>query len=235
LETSTALVTQSKTNVYYEMGTVGWGPSFGGLNTVVLGPPTITQPLSNIVANAGETVIFNVSAKSPVPATLTYQWQRNGVVIAGANNSSLTLSNLQQVNTGNYTVVVSNDYGSVTSTAALTFSLAYTQAQYETAIQLGYDLGMQSGGGSDVLTNPNSYDLYTLDQVQALNVGTPLLARDAVSKKFKLTVKAKKSKDLKTYTDLPFSAGDAVINGNGEMEFQFASPDNAAFFRIESR
>jgi hypothetical protein len=36
-------------------------------------------------------------------------------------------------------------------------------------------------------------------------------------------------------TDLPFSAGDAVINGNGEMEFQFASPDNAAFFRIESR
>ncbi len=179
-------------------------------------------------------MIFNVSAKSPVPATLTYQWQRNGVVIAGANDASLTLSNLQQVNTGSYTVVASNDYGSVTSSATLTFSLAYTQVQYETALQLGYDLGVQSGGGSDVLTNPNSYDLYTLDQVQALNVGTPLLARDAVSGKFKLTVKAKKSMDLKTFTDLPFSAGDAVINSNGEMEFQFASPDNAAFFRIES-
>ena len=34
---------------------------------------------------------------------------------------------------------------------------------------------------------------------------------------------------------MPFSAEDAVINGNGEMEFQFTSPDNAAFFRIESR
>ena len=34
---------------------------------------------------------------------------------------------------------------------------------------------------------------------------------------------------------MPLSAEDAVINSNGEMEFQFTSPDNAAFFRLESR
>ncbi len=90
-------------------------------------------------------------------------------------------------------------------------------------------------GQTDVTSAPNTYGLYNLSQVQALNVGTPLLTRDTVSNKFKLTIKAKKSTDLVNFSDMPFSAGDAVINSNGEMEFQFASPDNAAFFRIESR
>ena len=84
-------------------------------------------------------------------------------------------------------------------------------------------------------SDPNTYGLYNLSQVQALNVDAPLLTRDAVSKKFKLTVKAKKSTDLVNFSDMPFSAQEAVINSNGEMEFQFTSPDNAAFFRIESR
>jgi hypothetical protein len=90
-------------------------------------------------------------------------------------------------------------------------------------------------GQADVTSDPNTYGLYNLSQVQALNVDAPLLTRDAVSKKFKLTVKAKKSTDLVNFSDMPFSAQEAVINSNGEMEFQFTSPDNAAFFRIESR
>jgi hypothetical protein len=90
-------------------------------------------------------------------------------------------------------------------------------------------------GREDVTNAPNTYGLYNLSQVQALNVGTPLLAKDSATGKFKLTVKAKKSTDLVNYSDMPFSAENAVINSNGEMEFQFTSPDNAAFFRIESR
>jgi hypothetical protein len=90
-------------------------------------------------------------------------------------------------------------------------------------------------GREDVTNAPNTYGLYYLSQVQALNVGTPLLAKDSATGKFKLTVKAKKSTDLVNYSDMPFSAENAVINSNGEMEFQFTSPDNAAFFRIESR
>jgi hypothetical protein len=90
-------------------------------------------------------------------------------------------------------------------------------------------------GQADVTSAPNTYGLYNLSQVQALNVGTPLLAKDSATGKFKLTVKAKKSTDLVNYSDMPFSAEDAVINNNGEMEFQFTSPDNAAFYRLESR
>lgn len=66
-------------------------------------------------------------------------------------------------------------------------------------------------------------------------VGTPLLAKDPVSGKFKLTIAAKKSAGLTTYAPLPFSAGEATIYAQGEMEFLFTSPDNAAFFRLESK
>jgi hypothetical protein len=34
---------------------------------------------------------------------------------------------------------------------------------------------------------------------------------------------------------MPIAAESAKINAQGKMEFQFTSPDNAAFFRIESR
>jgi hypothetical protein len=49
---------------------------------------------------------------------LSYQWKRNGANIAGATNSTLTVSNVQSGSAGNYTVVVSNSAGSATSTAA---------------------------------------------------------------------------------------------------------------------
>ena len=110
----------------------------------------------------------------------------------------------------------------------------YTAAQYAANYGSGQAAG-RTAGQADVTSAPNTYGLYNLSQVQALNVGTPLLAKDSATGKFKLTVKAKKSTDLVNFSDMPFSAEDAVINGNGEMEFQFTSPDNAAFFRIESR
>jgi len=110
----------------------------------------------------------------------------------------------------------------------------YTAAQYAANYGSGQAAG-RTAGQADVTSAPNSYGLYNLSQIQALNVGTPLLAKDSATGKFKLTVKAKKSTDLVNFSDMPFSAADAVINSKGEMEFQFTSPDNAAFFRIESR
>jgi len=122
------------------------------------------------------------------------------------------------------------------TSAPASYSL-YTAAQYSANYSSGQTAGQVAGrtlGQADVTSAPNTYSLYNLSQVQALNVGTPLLTRDAVSKKFKLTMKAKKSTDLKTFTSLPFVSGDSTINSNGEMEFQFSSTDNAAFYRLES-
>jgi hypothetical protein len=61
----------------------------------------------------GQTATFSPSVGgSPL---LTYQWQLNSTNIPGANNVSLTVSNLVLTNSGSYQLVVSNTLGSVTS------------------------------------------------------------------------------------------------------------------------
>ena len=51
---------------------------------------------------------------------LTYQWQHNGQPIAGATGKSFSISEVNgTLHDGNYSVVVSNDFGSVTSAPTL--------------------------------------------------------------------------------------------------------------------
>jgi hypothetical protein len=82
----------------------------------------------------------------------------------------------------------------------------------------------------------NGAGLYTLPQIQALHSGTPLLTRDAQTGRFKLTIAVKKAASL----DQPFTAfpmnepgTTTVINEQGNLEFEFPAPGDAAFFRIE--
>jgi hypothetical protein len=78
--------------------------------------PVITsQPASRNVI-AGNPTTFSVSAIG-VP-TPTYQWRKNSVDITAATSSSYTISNVQASHAGDYTVVVSNSAGSVTSAVA---------------------------------------------------------------------------------------------------------------------
>src|SRR5205823_2472620 len=67
----------------------------------------------------GTTATFNVSASGTTP--FAYQWQFNGGAIGGATGSSLSVSNVQPTDAGNYTVIVTNSASSTTSAiAALT-------------------------------------------------------------------------------------------------------------------
>jgi hypothetical protein len=52
-------------------------------------------------------------------APIAYQWRRNSVAIAGATSSSYTIPSAQTADAGNYTVVVTNAAGSVTSSTAV--------------------------------------------------------------------------------------------------------------------
>lgn len=74
------------------------------------------QPMSQAAPFAGS-VSFSASATGSV--TLGYQWRFNGVNINGATGTSLTVSNLQLTNAGNYSVVASNVFGTAASTNAL--------------------------------------------------------------------------------------------------------------------
>ena len=58
-------------------------------------------------------------------APLGYQWQFSGTNLAGATGSSLTLSNVQPAQAGNYAVQVTNAYGlAISSNALLTLNHA---------------------------------------------------------------------------------------------------------------
>jgi hypothetical protein len=83
--------------------------------------------------------------------------------------------------------------------------------------------------------NANGAGFYTLSQVRALNVITPLLAKDAATGKFKLTLGIQKSTDLLHFSPFPFTVPETSINPQGKLEFEFTSPDNAAFFRLQSQ
>ena len=79
-------------------------------------PAIQTQPQSQTVTE-GSSVQFSVTATGR-PA-VTYQWNFNGAPLAGATSSTFTLASAQSGNAGNYTIVVSNAMGSVTSNQAM--------------------------------------------------------------------------------------------------------------------
>jgi alpha-tubulin suppressor-like RCC1 family protein len=88
---------------------------------------------------------------------------------------------------------------------------------------------------ANYFANAGAGGLYTLSQMQALQVGVPLLTKDPATGLFKLTIGVLKSTDLNHFTPLPMTSPQTTINSAGKLEFQFSSPDNAAFFRLETK
>jgi hypothetical protein len=85
---------------------------------LILAPPVLTNlPVSQAV-EPGANVTFNAGAAGSGP--LRYQWQFLGSDLADATNTSLTLSNVQLANQGEYRVTVTNLVGSATAAATLT-------------------------------------------------------------------------------------------------------------------
>ncbi|MDB6110726.1 MAG: hypothetical protein JWR69_2476 [Pedosphaera sp.] len=78
-------------------------------------PNITTQPQGQTVP-VGTNVTFTVAATGF--GSLNYQWQTNGVPIAGATGTSLALTNLQTTASADYTVVVSNSLAAITSAVA---------------------------------------------------------------------------------------------------------------------
>lgn len=80
---------------------------------------------------------------------LYYQWRFNGAGLGGATNSAYSITNVQAGNAGNYAVVVTNSFGSVTSQAAtltvVTPPEITTQPQSQTNLA-GATVGFAVGG-----------------------------------------------------------------------------------------
>ena len=79
-------------------------------------PTILTQPQGRSV-NSGASTAFSVQAAGTEP--LSYRWRFNGAALANATNTSLTLTNINLLRAGAYTVVITNNFGAVTSAVAM--------------------------------------------------------------------------------------------------------------------
>jgi hypothetical protein len=84
-------------------------------NTIPM-PPVISADLVSQEVVAGTTAVFTIGVTSTVSMTL--QWFDDGILLAGATNTTLTVPNVSDANAGDYSVVISSLGGSVTSSLA---------------------------------------------------------------------------------------------------------------------
>ena len=103
---------------------------------------------------------------------------------------------------------------------------------------LGFDWQVnQASLVNSLYNNSNGAGLYTTSQVQALNVGTPLIQKNPTTGNFTLTIGVQKSTSLtQPFVDFPMGGPgtSTTLNGLGKLEFTFSAPGNAAFFRLKS-
>jgi len=79
-------------------------------------PAVTTEPVSQTII-AGQTATFSVAATGTAP--LSYQWRKNGIAITGATSPSYTTpAETTSDNGAQFTALVSDSAGSVTSAAA---------------------------------------------------------------------------------------------------------------------
>lgn len=82
----------------------------------ISGAPVIESQPPNVTVVLGGTAVFSVTNGGIGP--FTYQWRFNGTNIAGASNPILTLTNVQALQAGSYSVRIDNALGFTISTNA---------------------------------------------------------------------------------------------------------------------
>lgn len=116
--------------------------TFGTNNTYeadikAIGKPSFTTQPTDITKCLGQKVTLTALATGA--PTITYKWRKNGVDIAGATSASYTINTASATDTGMYTCVATNTYGSTNSAQAFvtiregTAPVVTTQPQNQSA------------------------------------------------------------------------------------------------------
>ncbi|HWX18666.1 MAG TPA: immunoglobulin domain-containing protein, partial [Candidatus Binatia bacterium] len=133
-------------------------------------PIIVTQPTNQTRFSGSNATFVAVAAGSP---TLSYQWFFNATnFIAGATNSTLTLSNVTFAQAGSYSLRVTNAFGSIlTSNAVLTVNLVCTPPPADLISWWKGDLnGLDSVAHNNAYSMPNiSFTSGLVAQAFALN------------------------------------------------------------------
>ena len=194
-------------------------PPVGGFSPLVLAAPAVAPDYTTQAVATDLAGVASVT-QSPAPGT---------ALTAGANTVTLTATDF---------------IGLSASTSFTVTVLTFTQdsdgdglndASELQMAALGFDWQTnQAALVNTLMANANGAGLYTTSQVQALNVGTPLITKNPATGLFKLTIGVEKSTNLQTFTPFPMTEPQTFINGAGKLDFYFMAPDNAAFFQIRA-
>jgi len=94
----------------------GWGTPKGQatINAITVMPYLASVPPATLTAYTSSNISLTVFAGGQ--AALAYQWQYDGNNISGATGATLNFTSIQPTNAGLYRVIVTNNFGSVTST-----------------------------------------------------------------------------------------------------------------------
>lgn len=138
-----------------------------GLYAFVIGgvaPPSFISEPSDRYADIGRSITLSASATGGAP--LKYQWQLNGTNLPNATNASVTLTNLQTTNGGNYALIVTNFGGRATSSVAtLTINSLHTPVFAD-----NFDV---NSGASWTLNRPNT-DSRAIFAYDYAGIGVPV-------------------------------------------------------------
>jgi hypothetical protein len=208
-------------------------------------PATVVTPPGNVTVFAGVTATFTVAATGT--PSLTYQWKKNGDVIAGATGSSLSITDVRYLNEAEYSCVVTNAYGT-TESAAGTLTLTVNPASSDTDGD-GLSDSLEtylSVFGLDPAKNstkewarllamiPDLGAYYTADQMRGLALSQPVLQR-APNGNFLLSLKVLESTNLIDWSARSLEpANVSTVNGGIQVELE---PLNATtqFYRLEAQ
>jgi hypothetical protein len=145
---------------------------------ILLMPPVILQQSEGTNAVTGETVNLTVTAAGAAP--LACQWQFNGTNLDNQTNSTLSLTDIQTSQAGNYTVAISNSLGSIVSPnipVAVSLSPATSRSEIQPPILTIVPMGngqmsiLYSGSSGQTCQIQASVDLIQWDTI-ATNVAT---------------------------------------------------------------
>ncbi len=122
------------------LGHYSGGNQLGATNTALTltaiqptAPEISIQPVG-LTNWAGKAAEMTVAASGAQP--ITYQWRKNGADLPGEVNDTLVFPALTGADSGNYTVVVANDLGAVTSQVAVAYVETGTTLQYSPSLAL---------------------------------------------------------------------------------------------------
>jgi len=171
-------VQSSQSGIYAVQVTNAFGSilsSNATLTVIDQSPIILSQPTSQAVLFYSNAT-FNVAVTGSTP--LSYQWNFNDLDIDGATNASLTLSNVQVTQAGNYAVQITNAFGLTNSfIAALTVitnpPVIVIQPSNQTAFISDVVTFPVSVTGSPVLSYQWSFDGTNIDSATNANLTIP--------------------------------------------------------------